>query len=150
MNTPNLNELYQQVIIDHSQHPHNFCMLEHPTCSKEGYNPLCGDRLTLYVNEQNGLITNISFQGSGCAISTASASLMTDAIKDKTVAEALELFDEFQKFITTGKTENLEKLGKLAVLASVSEFPMRIKCATLAWHTLRAALTHDQNTISTE
>jgi len=150
MNTPDLKELYQELIIDHSQHPHNFCTLEHSTCSKEGHNPLCGDRLTLYVNEQNGLITDVGFQGSGCAISTASASLMTDAIKGKTVAEALELFDEFQNFITTGKTETPEKLGKLAVFAGVSEFPMRTKCATLPWHTMKAALTDDQNKVSTE
>ncbi|EKE00795.1 MAG: hypothetical protein ACD_21C00272G0006 [uncultured bacterium] len=150
MDTPNLSDLYQQVIIDHSQHPHNFCTLEHPSCSKEGFNPLCGDKLALYVEKKDGRITNISFQGSGCAISTASASLMTDAVKGKTVAEILELFDEFQKLVTTGKAEKPEKLGKLAVLAGVSEFPMRIKCATLAWHTLKAALAKDQNIISTE
>ncbi|MEI8055001.1 MAG: SUF system NifU family Fe-S cluster assembly protein [bacterium] len=135
-----LEDLYQQVIIDHSQHPHNFCTLEHPSCSKEGYNPLCGDKLTLYVNEKNGIITNIGFQGSGCAISTASASLMSDAVLGKTITEALELFDEFQKLVTTGKTTKAEKLGKLTVLAGVSEFPMRVKCATLAWHTLKSAL----------
>lgn len=145
-----LDDLYQQVIIDHSQHPHNFCTLEHPSCSKDGYNPLCGDKLTLYLNEKDGIITDVCFQGSGCAISTASASLMSDAVKGKTIAEALELFDEFQKLVTTGKTENPEKLGKLAVLAGVSEFPMRIKCATLAWHTLKAALIKDPHTISTE
>ncbi len=145
-----LRDLYQQMIIDHSQHPHNFCTIEHPSNSKEGYNPLCGDKLTLYINEKNGLITDASFQGSGCAISTASASLMTDAIKNKTVQEVLELFDEFQKLITTGKTEHAEKLGKLTVLAGVSEFPMRVKCATLAWHTLKAALAKDPHAISTE
>jgi nitrogen fixation NifU-like protein len=147
---PDLSDLYQQIIIDHSQHPHNFCTLEHPSCSKDGYNPLCGDKITLYVNEKNGIITDICFQGSGCAISTASASLMTDAVKGKTIVEILELFDEFQKLITTGEIKNPEKLGKLAVLAGVHEFPMRVKCATLAWHTLKAALAHDPNTISTE
>lgn len=145
-----LDDLYQQMIIDHSQHPHNFCSMEHPSHSKEGYNPLCGDKITLYINEKNGLITDASFQGSGCAISTASASLMTDAIKNKTVAEALELFDEFQKLVTTGKTEHPEKLGKLTALAGVAEFPMRVKCATLGWHTLKAALTKDSQGVSTE
>lgn len=136
----NLRDLYQQIIIDHSQHPHNFCSLENPTSSREGYNPLCGDKITLYLNEKNGLITDICFQGSGCAISTASASLMTDIVKNKTLDEISELFDEFQKLITTGKTEHPEKLGKLSVLAGVAEFPMRVKCATLAWHTLKEAL----------
>jgi len=118
--------------------------------SKEGYNPLCGDKITLYVNEKNGIITDICFQGSGCAISTASASLMTDVVKGKNVKEVLELFDEFQKLVTTGKTGDSAKLGKLAVFAGVFEFPMRIKCATLAWHTLKAALAKDPNIISTE
>lgn len=139
-----LEDLYQQIIIDHSQHPHNFCELDNPGYTKEGYNPLCGDKIILYINKKNGIITDISFQGSGCAISTASASLMTDAIKGKTIAEALELFDKFKELITTGKVAEIEKLGKLAVLAGVSEFPMRLKCATLAWHTLKNALTvHD-------
>jgi nitrogen fixation NifU-like protein len=150
LNMSDLEDLYQQVIIDHSQHPHNFCTLKHPSYSKEGYNPLCGDKLTLYVNEKNGIITDICFQGSGCAISTASASLMSDTVKGKTIAELLELFDEFQKLITTGKTAKAEKLGKLTVLAGVSEFPMRVKCATLAWHTLKAALVKDPSIISTE
>lgn len=120
-------QLYLMVMsIDHSQHPHNFCILEHPSCSKDGYNPLCGDKVTLYVDEKNGIIADICFQGSGCAISTASASLMTDAIKGKTITEVLEIFDEFQKLITTGETKNSEKLGKLAVLAGVHEFPMRV------------------------
>lgn len=146
----NLRDLYQQIIIDHSQHPHNFCSLEHPNLSKEGYNPLCGDKIILYINETNGLITDVCFQGSGCAISTASASLMTDAIKNKTVTEVLKLFDEFQRLITTGKTDHPEKLGKLTILSGVAEFPMRVKCATLAWHTLKAALTKDQHVVSTE
>jgi len=145
-----LGELYQQMILDHSQHPHNFCSLKNPNHSKEGFNPLCGDKITLYLNEENGLITNICFQGEGCAISTASASLMTDAVKNKTIAEALELFEEFQKLITTGKVEHPEKLGKLMVLAGVAEFPMRVKCATLPWHTLKAALTKDHKEVSTE
>ena len=145
-----LRDLYQQIIIDHSQHPHNFCPLEQASHKKEGFNPLCGDKITLYVNEKSGLITDICFQGAGCAISTASASLMTDAIKNKTIEEALEVFTEFQKLITTGKADHPEKLGKLSVLAGVVEFPMRIKCATLPWHTLKAVLTKDQNIISSE
>lgn len=142
----NLRDLYQQIIIDHSQHPHNFSLLENPTSCAEGYNPLCGDKITLYLKEKNGLITDICFQGSGCAISTASASLMTDAVKNKTLEEISDLFHEFQKLITTGKTEYPEKLGKLAILAGVSEFPMRVKCATLAWHTLKTALVNDKDT----
>lgn len=146
----NLRNLYQEAIVDHSQHPHNFCTLKHPTHSKEGYNPLCGDKIILSINEKNGLIIDVCFQGSGCAISTASASLMTDAIKNKTIEEVMMLFDEFQKLVTTGKTDHPEKLGKLTILSGVSEFPMRVKCATLAWHTLKAALTKDQHPVSTE
>lgn len=144
-----LTDLYQQLIIDNSQHPHNFCVLADPNHTTEGHNPLCGDNITVYVKEKDGYIVDVSFQGSGCAISTASASLMTDAIKGKTVTEALEIFEEFQKLVTGGNP-NPEKLGKLVVLAGVAEFPMRVKCATLAWHTLKAALTNDTNKISTE
>lgn len=145
-----LNDLYQQIIIDHNQHPHNFRVLEHPNYNKEGYNPLCGDKITLYVTTKDNIITDISFQGVGCAISTASTSLMTDAVKGKTTEETLELFTEFQKLITTGKIHQAEKLGKLAVLAGIFEFPMRVKCATLGWHTLKAILTKNPNTVSTE
>lgn len=134
------SDLYQQMIVDHSQHPHNFCVPAHPGLSQEGYNPLCGDKIMLYVNQNNNIITDISFQGNGCAISTASASLMTDAVKGKTIAQALELFAQFQELVTAGKSENLQELGKLAVLGGVSEYPMRIKCATLAWHTLKSIL----------
>lgn len=135
-----LNELYQQVIIDHSKNPHNFRDLPDATFTKEGFNPLCGDKLTLYLKTKDDVITDACFKGSGCAISTASASLMTDAIKNKTFEEALEMFDEFQKLVTTGKNDNPEKLGKLTILAGVSEFPMRVKCATLSWHALKAAI----------
>ena len=134
------SDLYQQMIVDHSKNPHNFCVPVHPSLSQEGYNPLCGDKIMLYVNQNNSIITDIGFQGNGCAISTASASLMTDAVKGKTVTEALELFTEFQELVTTGKSDNLPKLGKLAVLGGISEYPMRIKCATLAWHTLKNIL----------
>ena len=147
---PDLNDLYQQVIIDHSKNPHNFCVLSHPTSSQEGFNPLCGDKVTIFLEEQNGIITNVCFQGSGCAISMASTSLMTDAIKGKTVEEALELFQEFQKLLTDNEHPNIEKLGKLAVLGGVSEYPMRIKCATLPWHTLKAALKKKPNKVTTE
>lgn len=147
---PELSDLYKQIIIDHNQHPHNFRTLEHPSYSKEGYNPLCGDKITLYISEKNGIITDIGFQGVGCAISTASASLMTDAVKGKTTEEILELFVALQKLVTTGKIQKAEKLGKLAVLAGIFEFPMRVKCATLAWHTLKAALTKVPNIVSTE
>lgn len=135
-----LQDLYQQMIIDHSQHPHNFCVLDNPSCMQEGFNPLCGDKINLYLNVKDGVITDVCFQGSGCAISTASASLMTEVVKNKTVAEVLELIDEFQKLVTTGKTDCPDKLGKLAVLSGVAEFPMRVKCATLAWHTLKSLL----------
>jgi nitrogen fixation NifU-like protein len=134
-------DLYQQVIIDHSQHPRNFCSIDNPSYSKDGYNPLCGDKVILYINEENRIITDICFQGSGCAISTASASLMTDIVKDRAITEVLELFEEFQRMLTIGQTSDPTKLGKLLVLSGVIEFPMRVKCATLAWHTLKSALT---------
>lgn len=145
-----LRDLYQQVLIDHNQHPHNFCRIEDANFEKEGYNPLCGDQITLYVNEDNGIITDICFQGSGCAISTASASMMTDIVKNRTKEEILDIFNEFQHLVTTGEAKSKEKLGKLVILSGVAEYPMRIKCATLPWHTLRAILTGDKNKISTE
>lgn len=143
-----LNDLYQQLIIDHGRNPRNFHACAHASHVKEGYNPLCGDKLTLYVDEKDGLIKDVCFQGSGCAISMASASLMSEAIKGKTVKEALQLFDDFQQLVTNmdrGQFETLKnKLGKLAVFSGVVEFPMRVKCATLAWHTFRAALADEQ------
>lgn len=146
-----LKNLYQEVIIDHSKNPRNFCVCENANHIKEGYNPLCGDKIKLYVKEKNGVIEDVCFQGVGCAISTASASLMSEAIKGKTVTEALKLFEEFQKMLTAkDKQQKLDFLGKLAVLAGVAEYPMRIKCATLAWHTLKAALTDDKHEVTTE
>jgi nitrogen fixation protein NifU and related proteins len=145
-----LRDLYQEIIIDHSRHPRNFCTLEHPTATQEGYNPLCGDKITIAINEKNGVITDICFQGSGCAISQASASLMTEILKGKTVTEALKLCELFQQLVITGNTENKEHLGKLIALAGVAEFPMRVKCATLPWHTLKAALQHQAQKVSTE
>lgn len=145
-----LRDLYQQIIIDHSKNPRNFRVLSDTAHHKEGYNPLCGDQITLYLHIRNDVIEDVGFQGSGCAISTASASLMSEAIKGKTLAEATEIFDEFQKLITTGDTQPSSKLGKLAVLAGVKEFPMRVKCAILPWHTLKAVLTQDVDTVTTE
>ncbi len=137
-----LRELYQQIILDHNKSPKNFKKLETANHSAEGYNPLCGDRIDIYLNIQDGIISDVSFQGSGCAISKASASLMTTILKGKTVEEAQSLFEKFHELVT-GKLEaaNLnEELGKLIVFAGVKEFPARVKCASLAWHTMISAL----------
>lgn len=147
-----LNELYQEMIIDHGRRPRNFEISEHATSTLEGFNPLCGDRLTIYLTEKNGVIENVTFQGSGCAISMASASLMTEALKGKTTQEATELFQIFHQIVMGEEKSEalLEKLGKLSVLVGVAEFPSRVKCATLAWHTLMGALKHEHKTVSTE
>ena len=147
-----LGNLYQEVIIDHGRQPRNFRELEGATGTAEGFNPLCGDQLTLYVKVADGRIADIAFQGAGCAISQASASLMTTALKGKSQAEALELFERVHAMLTEGPNANVqpEELGKLAVLSGVWEFPMRVKCATLAWHTLRSALEPDGARVSTE
>ncbi len=146
-----LRELYQQVILDHNKHPRNFGELDGADRHADGYNPLCGDRLTLYMNLKGNVITEVSFVGSGCAISKASASLMTDAVKGRTLEEAQRLFDEFHSMITSRETpSNLDILEKLAVLAGVRDYPTRIKCASLAWHTLRAAFENSQDLASTE
>ena len=138
-----LNELYQEVILDHNRCPHNFRVIEGAT-KQEGYNPLCGDRLTLYVSIEGGVIKDVAFQGSGCAISKASASLMTDALKGKTADQARGLFDQFHAMITSDHSGPAADMGKLSVLAGVREFPTRIKCASLAWHTMKAAVVaHD-------
>ncbi|MFZ2727144.1 MAG: SUF system NifU family Fe-S cluster assembly protein [Methylococcaceae bacterium] len=146
-----LRDLYQEVIFDHNRNPRNFRIIEDADRKVEGFNPLCGDRLTLYLKMNGDIITDASFQGSGCAISTASVSLMTEIIKGKTQTEANQLFTVFHE-MTTGKTEDiqLEAVGKLAVLAGVREYPARVKCATLAWHTLDAALKNEAQSISTE
>ncbi len=146
-----LRDLYQEVIFDHNRNPRNFRVMTDANRQVEGFNPLCGDRLTLYLKIADNVINDASFQGSGCAISTASVSLMTEIIKGKTEAEADALFHQFHE-ITTGKSENvqLEAIGKLAVLAGVREYPARVKCATLAWHTLDAALKNEAKSISTE
>lgn len=146
-----LRELYQSLIMDHGRRPRNFKALADATHVKEGFNPLCGDRLTLFVALQNEQIVDIAFQGCGCAISMASTSLMTEALKNKSVTEAKELFSFFHDMVTLDKGDDIEEaLGKLAVLRGVNEFPARVKCATLAWHTLIAALEKNPETVSTE
>ncbi len=136
-----LRDLYQEVILDHSKRPRNFTKLEGPRVREaDGYNPLCGDQITLYVEMEGDVVKNVSFQGAGCAISTASASMMTSSVKGKTKAEAEAIFRSFHDLVTGQGGEDAGALGKLAVFAGVSEFPVRVKCASLAWHTLHAAL----------
>ena len=137
-----LTDLYQEVILDHNRRPHNFRAIESPSAKQEGYNPLCGDRLTLYLTFDGEVIKDVAFQGSGCAISKASASLMTDALKGKTVEQARALFDQFHAMITSNPETPPADLGKLSVFAGVREFPTRIKCASLAWHAMKAAVAH--------
>jgi len=144
-----LNDLYQEIILDHSKRPRNRVALEQPTHSAEGYNPLCGDRVTVQLKMENGRVAAVGFQGVGCAISTASASLMTDAIKGKTAEEAESTFEKFHSLLTK-ELPAVTDLGKLAVFSGVREYPMRVKCATLAWHTLRAALRSENQPVSTE
>lgn len=146
-----LRDLYQEVIFDHNRNPRNFRVMEDANRTVEGFNPLCGDRLTLFLKIKDGIIQDASFQGSGCAISTASVSLMTEIVKGKSEQEAMDLFENFHK-MTTGKDEDIsmEAVGKLAVLAGVREYPARVKCATLAWHTLDAAIKNQEESISTE
>jgi len=149
-----LGDLYQEVILDHNKQPRNFHKLPDATCSAEGYNPLCGDHLTVYLQLEDGVIRDISFEGSGCAISKASASLMTTSLKGKSAAEAETLFEEFHHLVTgtDGTADGAARppLGKLEVFAGVREFPTRVKCASLAWHTLHAALQGKQRAVSTE
>jgi nitrogen fixation NifU-like protein len=144
-----LQDLYQEVILDHNRRPRNFRAIEGGRRA-EGYNPLCGDRLTLYLRVDNGVIKDVSFQGSGCAISKASASLLTESVKGKTIAEADALFERFQRMITAAADAPVDDLGKLNVLAGVRQFPVRVKCASLAWHTLRAAVDARDEVVSTE
>jgi len=144
-----LKDLYQQVIVDHNKSPRNFYAMPDATNKAEGFNPLCGDKLTLYLKlDDENVIRNVSFEGSGCAISTASTSLMTEQLKGKTLDEAELLFSRFHNMVTSDPTTpaNTEGLEKLAVLGGVREFPSRIKCATLCWHTLNAALAGDEST----
>lgn len=143
-----LRDLYQEVILDHNRRPRNFGVLPDANRTAEGNNPLCGDRVTVYLRVDDDRVREVSFEGSGCAISTASASLMTEALRGKTVAEVHELFHGFHDMVTRGSDS--EALGKLAVFAGVREFPVRVKCATLAWHTLEAALKRHEQPVSTE
>ena len=147
-----LRDLYQEVVIDHSKQPRNFRKVEGATRTAEGFNPLCGEQLTLYVKLAHGVIEDIGFQGTGCAISKASASLMTAALKGKKQDEALALFKRVHVLLTDGPNGEVEpeEVGKLAALSGVWEFPMRVKCATLAWHTLRSALEGKGDGVSTE
>ena len=141
-----LSDLYQELILDHNRTPRNFRVLAQPTHWAEGFNPLCGDRLDLFLNVESERIADIGFQGSGCAISRASASLMTDALRGRSVSEARELFRRFHEMVTTPPDRAVEDMGKLSALAGVREFPVRVKCATLAWHTLQAALDREERT----
>ena len=147
-----LSDLYQEVILDHNRRPRNFGALEGADHRANGHNPLCGDRLTVYLRLDGDRIAGVSFEGSGCAISKASASIMTDAIKGRTVAEAIALLEQFHAMVTRPMSESAddESLGKLAVFAGVREFPVRVKCASLAWHTLKAALADERGTVRTE
>jgi len=146
-----LSELYQQVILDHNKKPRNFRKLESANYQAEGYNPLCGDQLTVYINLEDDLVTDVGFEGSGCAISKASASMMTQAVKGKSKEQAESLFKEFHSMVIGELDEETEdnSLGNLKIFAGVREFPVRVKCATLPWHTLHAAL-NKEDQISTE
>lgn len=147
-----LLDLYQEVILDHRKRPRNFHSMENADFQADGHNPLCGDRVTVFLKMHNGIIEDVSFQGEGCAISIASASLMTESLKGKSSQEAEGLFSKFHDLVTDESTHGEEglSLGKLGVLAGVKAFPMRVKCATLAWHTLHAALAHENKMATTE
>ena len=148
---PDLRELYQEVILDHYKRPRNFQKLDGANRHAEGHNPLCGDQITVYLHMDGDVIREISFQGAGCAISQSAASLMTTTLKGKTKAEAEELFKKFHEMVTgDGGTADPMELGKLAVFCGVSEFPVRVKCASLPWHTMRAALEGKDEAVSTE
>lgn len=144
-----LRELYQEMIVDHGKQPRNFGALANASHYQVGHNPLCGDRLIITLIEQNGVVQDVRFEGAGCAISVASASLMTEAVKGKSIQEIDTLFDAFHLLVTEGK-ETETALGKLSVFSGVAEFPVRVKCATLAWHTLKAALANDSKAVTTE
>jgi len=149
-----LRELYQEVIIDHNRNPRNHREMESATSQSRGFNPLCGDKLTVYLQVEHGTVRDISFVGCGCAISQASASLMTEAVKSKTLEEAQSIFERFHLMLTTDPdrtpTASAVLLDKLTVLAGVKAYPARVKCATLAWHTMEAALKKENVTVSTE
>jgi len=144
-----IDDLYQETILDHSKRPRNHHLMEDANRRAEGYNPLCGDKLKLYLKVENDIVQDASFEGSGCAISTASASLMTESLKGKTRQEALKLLDKFHDLLTTD-TAAAKDLGKLVVFCGVRDYPARVKCATLAWHTLKSALGNSDEVASTE
>jgi nitrogen fixation protein NifU and related proteins len=147
-----LRELYQQVILDHNKSPRNFKILEHSNHFAEGYNPLCGDKIDIYLQVEDNIVKDISFQGQGCAISKASASLMSSLVKGKSIDEADKIFEKFHNLVTgkMGDNPDIEDLGKLAVFTGVKEFPSRVKCASLAWHTMRSALNNQETNVTTE
>jgi len=147
-----LDDLYQEVILDHNKSPRNFRAMASANRKAEGYNPLCGDHVTVYLKLENGVIQDISFEGSGCAISKASASLMTSELKGKTEAQARELFDNVHKMLTgkSGGAVDGKGVGKLAILSGVCKFPARVKCASLAWHTVNSALKGSEGLATTE
>ena len=146
-----LSELYQEILLEHNSKPRNFRKLEQATQSAEGYNPLCGDRITLYLSLEDGVISDVAFQGSGCAISRASASMLTQSIKGQSIAKAREIFEAFHQMLTEPGAElDYDVLGDLETLSGVVAFPTRIKCAVLAWHTMQAALDGQSEAVSTE
>jgi len=147
-----LRELYQEVILDHNKRPRNFRVPDPVNRKAEGYNPLCGDKITVFLYVEGDTIKDLGFQGTGCAISKASASMMTDALKGKTLAEANAFFEQFHAMVTAPANADVktDALGKLAVLSGVREYPMRVKCASLAWHTMKAAMTAEHEVVSTE
>ncbi len=147
-----LRDLYQEVILDHHKKPRNFHRLEHANRQADGYNPLCGDKLSVFVQVEDGVVKDIGFIGAGCAISTASASMMTESLKGKTESEAKAIFERFHQLVTDHSAAQPDPatLGKLAVFSGVREYPVRVKCATLAWHTMRAALEGKKETVATE
>lgn len=156
MSDTSFRELYQEVILDHNKNPRNFRVMPDATAHADGHNPLCGDQVSVYVKvNPESVIEDVSFQGSGCAISKSSASLMTSLVKGKTVADAEALFKTFLDVVTSGPATELtdaklEELGKLGVFAGVRDYPARVKCASLAWHTVHAALAHETQPVSTE
>ncbi|MBI4372243.1 MAG: SUF system NifU family Fe-S cluster assembly protein [Candidatus Omnitrophica bacterium] len=151
-----LRELYQELILEHSKKPRNFRVLEHANHTAEGFNPLCGDKIKLYLEIESDTVKDIGFQGSGCAISKASASMMTASVKGKKIKEVESLFSEFHQMLSGAPNATVRAiresplLGKLSVFSGVSEFPVRVKCATLAWHTLKAGMESNGKTVSTE
>ena len=146
-----LRDLYQEILLQHNSKPRNFHKLEDANRSAKGYNPICGDQLTLYLKVEDDVITDVGFQGSGCAISRSSASMMTQSVKGRSVAEAAEIFEAFHQMLTEpGADHDYDLLGDLESMSGVSEFPTRIKCAVLGWHTLRAALEDQEEPVSTE